>query len=36
MKPLTQDREYDNMLLGQGYHTPHGVVIGDNVATVEQ
>jgi hypothetical protein len=24
MKPLTQDRVYDNVLLGQGYLTPHG------------
>jgi hypothetical protein len=27
MKPLTEDQVYDNMLLGQGYHTPHGAVI---------
>jgi hypothetical protein len=35
-KPLTEDRGYDNMLLGQGYHTPRGAVIDEYGAMVEQ
>jgi hypothetical protein len=35
MKPLTLDREYDNVLLGQGYRTPHGAVIDEYGAMVE-
>jgi hypothetical protein len=35
MKPLTHDRRYDNMLLGQGYRTPHGAMI-DEYGTIMQ
>jgi hypothetical protein len=30
-----QDRGYDNVLLGQGYCTPHGVVVDEYGARVE-
>jgi hypothetical protein len=29
------DRGYDNALLGQGYHTPHGAVADECGAMVE-
>jgi hypothetical protein len=35
MKPLTEDRGYNNMLLGQGYRTRHGAVINEYGAMVE-
>jgi hypothetical protein len=35
MKPLTQDRGDDNVMLGQSYRTPHGAVIGGYGAMVE-
>jgi hypothetical protein len=35
MKPLTYDRGYDNVLLGQGYRTPRGAVIDEYGAVVE-
>jgi hypothetical protein len=35
MKPLTCDRGYDDVLLGQGYCTPHRVVIDGYVTMVE-
>jgi hypothetical protein len=35
MKPLTLDRGYDNVLLGQGYRTPRGAVIDEYGAMVE-
>jgi hypothetical protein len=28
-KPLTWHLVYDNVVLGQGYHTPHGMVIDE-------
>jgi hypothetical protein len=31
----TQDRGYDNVLLGQGYRTPRGAVIDDYGAMKE-
>jgi hypothetical protein len=34
-KPLTQDRKYDNVLLGEGYRTLHGAVIVAYEAKVE-
>jgi hypothetical protein len=36
MKPLTYDRGYDNVLLGQGYRTPRGAVIDEYGAVVER
>jgi hypothetical protein len=30
MKPLTSDRRYDNVLVGQGYCTPHGAVTDEH------
>jgi hypothetical protein len=35
MEPLTEDQGYDNVLLGQGYRKPRGVVIDEYGATVE-
>jgi hypothetical protein len=35
MKPLTEDQGYDNVLLTQSYHAPHGVVIDEYGAMVE-
>jgi hypothetical protein len=35
MKPLTEDRGYDNVLLGQDYRTPRGAVIDEYGAIVE-
>jgi hypothetical protein len=35
MKPLTEDRGCDNVLLGQGYRTPRGAVIDEYGAVVE-
>jgi hypothetical protein len=35
MKPLTWYGEYDGMLLGQSYRTPHEAVIGEYVAMVQ-
>jgi hypothetical protein len=35
MKPLTYDRGYDNVLLGQGYRTPRGAVMDEYGAVVE-
>jgi hypothetical protein len=35
MKPLTYDRGYDDVLLGQGCRTPRGVVINENGAMME-
>jgi hypothetical protein len=29
VKPLTQDRRYDNVLLGQAYRSPYGEVIDE-------
>jgi hypothetical protein len=34
-KPLTLYRAYDNVLLGQGYHIPHGAVIDEYGVMVE-
>jgi hypothetical protein len=35
MKPLTQNRGDDNVLLGLNYHTTHGAVIDEYGAMVE-
>jgi hypothetical protein len=35
MKPRTEDRGCDSVLLGQSYHTPHGAVIDEYGAMVE-
>jgi hypothetical protein len=35
MKPLTEDRGYDNVLLGQGYRTPREAVIDEYGAIVK-
>jgi hypothetical protein len=35
MKPLTEDWGYDNVLLGQDYRIPHGMVIDEYGAMVE-
>jgi hypothetical protein len=35
VKPLTEDRGYDSVLLGQSNRTPHGAVIGEYGAMVE-
>jgi hypothetical protein len=32
---VTEYRGYDNVLLGQGYHTPRGAVIAEYGAVVE-
>jgi hypothetical protein len=36
MEFLTQDRGYDNVLLGQGCRTPHGEVIDEHGTMVER
>jgi hypothetical protein len=36
MKPLTYDRGYDNVLLGQHYRTPRGAVIDECRASVNK
>jgi hypothetical protein len=35
MKTVTEDREYDNVLLGQGYRTPDGAVVYEYGAMVD-
>jgi hypothetical protein len=35
MKPLTEDRGGDKVLLGRSYRTPHGAVIDEYGAMVE-
>jgi hypothetical protein len=35
MKPLTLDKGYENVLLGQGYRIPHGAVIDEYGAMME-
>jgi hypothetical protein len=36
MKPLTHYLGFENVLLGQGYRTPHGAVTDEYGAMVEQ